>query len=48
MLNSDTIMPPYYAADGLNRVGTAWQGRSALSAQQIEDVVAYLTTLRAP
>jgi sulfur-oxidizing protein SoxX len=48
MLNSDTIMPPYYAADGLNRVGTAWQGRSALSAQQIEDVVAFLTTLRAP
>src|ERR1700693_1358547 len=45
-LNSDTIMPPYYVADGLNRVGTAWQGKSALSAQQIEDVVAFLTTLR--
>ncbi len=47
-LNPDTIMPPYYVADGLNRLGTTWQGRSALSAQQIEDVVAYLTTLRAP
>jgi sulfur-oxidizing protein SoxX len=47
-LNPDTVMPPYYVADGLNRLGTTWQGRSALSAQQIEDVVAYLTTLRAP
>jgi hypothetical protein len=30
------------------RVATAWQGRSLLDAQQIEDVVAYLLTLRAP
>ena len=47
-LNPDTVMPPYYVVDGLNRVGHAWQGRTALSAQQIEDVVAFLTTLRAP
>jgi len=47
-LNPDTVMPPYYVVDGLNRVGHAWQGRPALSAQQIEDVVAFLTTLRAP
>jgi len=32
--------------EGLNRVGQAWQGRPALSAQQIEDVVAFLATLR--
>ena len=47
-LNADTIMPPYYVTDGLNRVGHAWQDRPALSAQQVEDVVAFLTTLRAP
>jgi sulfur-oxidizing protein SoxX len=47
-LNPDTVMPPYYVVDGLNRTGHAWQGRPALSAQQIEDVVAFLTTLRAP
>lgn len=47
-LNPDTIMPSYYVADGLNRVGHAWRGRPALSARQIEDVVAFLTTLRTP
>src|SRR5580698_11277765 len=47
-LNPDTVMPPYHVVDGLNRVGHAWQDRPALSAQQIEDVVAFLTTLRAP
>ncbi|HET7881352.1 MAG TPA: sulfur oxidation c-type cytochrome SoxX [Acetobacteraceae bacterium] len=47
-LNPDTVMPPYYVVDGLNRVGQAWQGRPALSAQQIEDVVAFLATLRTP
>jgi L-cysteine S-thiosulfotransferase len=47
-LNPDTTMPPYYVVDGLNRTGRQWQGRPALSAQQIEDVVAFLATLRAP
>jgi sulfur-oxidizing protein SoxX len=47
-LNPDTVMPPYYATDGLNRVAHRWQGKPALTAQQIEDVVAFLTTLRAP
>ena len=47
-LNLDTVMPPYYVAEGLNRTGRAWQGRPALDAQQIEDVVAFLTTLRTP
>jgi sulfur-oxidizing protein SoxX len=41
-----TIMPPYHATDGLTRVGTAWQGKPVLDAQQVEDVVAYLRTLR--
>jgi L-cysteine S-thiosulfotransferase len=44
--NPQTIMPPYLASDGLERVGTSWQGKALLSPQQIEDVVAYLATLR--
>ena len=47
-LNPATIMPSYYRTEGLTRVGTAWQSRTLLTAQQIEDVVAYLLTLRAP
>jgi sulfur-oxidizing protein SoxX len=45
-LNAETIMPSYYRIGGLNRVGQAWQGKSILSAEQIEDVLAYLVTLR--
>jgi len=45
-LNPATIMPSYYKVDGLTRVGTAWLGKPILTAEQIEDVVAYLTTLR--
>lgn len=45
-LNAATIMPSYYRADGLDRVGTPWRGKPILSAEQIEDIVAYLVTLR--
>lgn len=45
-LNPATIMPPFYAMEGLTRVGAAWRGKPILSAEQIEDVVAYLSTLR--
>ena len=45
-VNPDTIMPGYYVTQGLNRVGTPWQGKTILTAQQIEDVVAFLATLR--
>jgi L-cysteine S-thiosulfotransferase len=44
--NAETIMPSYYQTDNRSRVGPAWQGRTILNAQQIEDVVAYLMTLR--
>ncbi len=46
LINRATIMPPFYATDGLVRVGATWRGRPILSAEQIEDVVAYLSTLR--
>lgn len=45
-LNAETIMPSYYRIEGLARVATAWRGKPILSAEQIEDVVAYLATLR--
>jgi sulfur-oxidizing protein SoxX len=45
-LNPQTIMPPYYRTEGLNRVAPDWRGKPVLTAEQIEDVVAYLRTLR--
>lgn len=45
-LNPATIMPSYYRVDGLDRVGAAWRDKPMLSAAQIEDIVAYLATLR--
>ncbi len=45
-LNAATIMPAYHRTEGLARVGPAWQGKPVLTAEQIEDVVAFLTTLK--
>ena len=45
-LNRDTIMPSYYREDRFNQVAEAWRGKPILTAQQIEDTVAYLLTLR--
>jgi sulfur-oxidizing protein SoxX len=45
-LNPATIMPSYYRIDGLRRVGAAWRGRPVLTSGEIEDVVAFLATLR--
>ena len=42
----DTIMPPYYRLDHLQRVARTYEGKTILGAQQIEDVVAYLVTLK--
>jgi len=46
--NPDTIMPAYYKTDGLHRVAAAYKDKTILSAQQIEDVVAWLQTLKEP
>jgi sulfur-oxidizing protein SoxX len=45
-LNPATIMPSYYRIGGLTQVNAAWQAKPILAAQQIEDVVAFLLTLR--
>jgi sulfur-oxidizing protein SoxX len=45
-LNPATIMPSYYRIDGLTRVAPAWRGKPVLTAEQVEDVVAFLVTLR--
>jgi len=45
-INPETIMPPYYRIDGLARVAPLFRGKPILTAEQIEDVVAFLATLR--
>lgn len=47
-LNPDTIMPSYYSTDALNQVAGRFRGKTILDAQQIEDVLSFLLTLRAP
>jgi len=46
LINPATIMPAYHRTEGLTRVAPAFRGKPVLSPEQIEDVVAYLTTLR--
>jgi len=45
-LDSDTIMPAYYRIDGHVRVAPAFRDKPILEAQEIEDVVAFLGTLK--
>ena len=45
-LSPDTVMPAYYRTEGLTQVAKNLQGQPLLAAQQIEDVLAYLMTLK--
>lgn len=45
-LNPETIMPSYFSTAGLVDVAGAYRGKTVLTAQQIEDTIAYLMTLR--
>jgi sulfur-oxidizing protein SoxX len=45
LLNARAIMPAYHRLEGLTRVDERYRGRPVLSAQEIEDVVAYLSAL---
>ena len=42
----DGLMPPYYSMKGLTRVGERWAGATLFTAEEVEDVVAYLVTLK--
>lgn len=45
-VNRDSVMPSYFRVEGLNQVAQPYRGKLVLTAQQVEDVVAYLATLR--
>ena len=45
-LNPNSIMPPYYTTKGLAQVAPAFEGKTILTAEQVEDVVAFLRSLR--
>ncbi len=46
VVNEDTMMPAFYRMKGLHRVHKNFVGKTILSAQQVEDIVAYLMTLK--
>lgn len=46
MMFDGTIMPAFYISEGYERPLEKFEGKSILSAQQVEDVVAYLLTLK--
>ena len=45
-INSETIMPAYYKTEGLRAVAAQYSGKTVLSAQQVEDLVVYLSNLK--
>ena len=45
-LNPMTMMPAYFRSEGFHRVLPGFEDKSILTAQQIEDIVAYLVTLK--
>ena len=47
LVNPATIMPPYYIDPAqLNNVKKKFRGKTILTAQEVEDVVAYLSSLK--
>jgi sulfur-oxidizing protein SoxX len=45
-INPDTVMPPYGRTSGLHQVAARYRGKPLLSDAQIDDVVAFLLTLK--
>ena len=45
-VNPATIMPSYFKTDGLTAVAAQYAGKTVLTAQQVEDLVVYLSTLK--
>jgi sulfur-oxidizing protein SoxX len=48
VINPDTIMPAYHRVTGLKQVHPTYQGKPILSAREVEDLVAFLVTLKEP
>ena len=46
ILNESTIMPAFYMSEGFHRPLKKFVGKSILNAAEIEDVLAYLLTLK--
>ena len=46
VINPGTLMPAFYRNDGFHRVAKNFKGKAILDAQQVEDLVAYLMTLK--
>ncbi len=46
LLHPASVMPAYHRVEGFTRVDPRFRGRPVLTAQEVEDVVAYLATLR--
>ena len=46
VLNPDTMMPSFYRTTGFHRVQKKWEGKTIISAQEVEDVIAFLKTLK--
>jgi sulfur-oxidizing protein SoxX len=46
LVNPDAIMPPYHRTEGLLRVDPRYRGLPVLTAQEVEDVVTYLSGLK--
>ncbi len=46
VLNPHTIMPAFYRSEGFHRMLTDFEGQTMLTAQEVEDVIAYLQTLK--
>ncbi len=44
--NPDTIMPQYFRKDHFTRIAPQFAGKTILTAQEIEDVVAFLVSLK--
>ena len=45
-VNKDTIMPSFYKTVGFHRVQKKWQNKTVIGAQDVEDIIAYLLTLK--
>lgn len=45
-VNPNAAMPSYYRTAGLDSVAKPYRGKTILTAQEVEDVVAFLLTLR--